>query len=77
MKPRTQQRVLALVAIAVMYPLFSGFLYMANRSMCAFDACKPMTWADIWLLPALAVVVILPVAVLPSAPTTPTSEDQP
>ena len=56
---RTKTRVLLLLAAAAFVPADRAFLWLAQRSVCAFDPCKPMTLADFWWVLAIQIAVLL------------------
>ena len=48
-----------LLAAAAFVSADQAFLWLAQHSICALDACKPMTFADSWWIPVLQTLVLL------------------
>lgn len=73
-RPRTVT--IVLLAAAAFVPADRAALWLIQHSLCAFDPCKPMTFADFWWVPVLQITVLLVPAVLSFTHKPTTSEDQ-
>ena len=53
-----------LLAVPVLFLFGHWFATAAQRSLCAFDPCQPMSWGEKWAIPLLGSVLVVIFTVL-------------